>query len=324
MKICLYQYIFIFPLLLAKDCTAQTHEPKFNLVAGTNGISLGKINGITRDLHSIIWFTDQTNKCITRYDGNHLTRYQNDPKNTNSLGGTYPECILADSTGIIWIGFYGMGLDRFEPEANKFTHYRHQQNDQGSLNNDTISAILIDHLGNLWVGNNGGLDLLDQKTSKFKHYSNKANDPTSLSCNTIRSIYEDHEGTIWIGTGLVWNNNNEGGLNRFDRKTGTFTRYLNDPKNPRSLINNKVRAIFEDSRGTFWVGTAGDGLHTLDKKTGLFERHTCNPANPEQLSRPPLKSYYDHITFITEDATGNLWIGTFSNGLIRYNPKTKK
>jgi len=324
MKLFLRYCIVIFLLLFSKESRTQTQPVKFNLVAGTNGISLGKINGITRDMNGVMWFSDQTNRCITRYDGNHITRYQNDPKNINSLGGTYPECVLADSTGIIWIGFYGMGVDKFDPETNNFTHFRHQQNDQGSLSNDTVSAILIDHLGNLWVGNNGGLDLLDQKTGKFRHYRNNVSDSTSLSCNKVRAIYEDHEGTIWIGTGFVWDNNNEGGLNRFNRKTGTFTHYLSDSKNPHSLINNKVRAIFEDSRGTFWVGTAGDGLHTLDRKTGLFERHKYNPDKPEELSRLALKTYDDHITFITEDATRNIWIGTLSNGLIRYNPVTKK
>src|SRR5258706_14318460 len=133
MKLFLRYCIVIFLLIFSKESRAQTQPVKFNLVAGTNGISLGKINGITRDMNGIMWFSDQTNRCITRYDGNHFTRYQNDPKNTNSLGGTYPECILTDSSGIIWIGFYGMGVDRFDPETNNFTHYRHQQNDPGSL-----------------------------------------------------------------------------------------------------------------------------------------------------------------------------------------------
>jgi hypothetical protein len=54
---------------------------------------------------------------------------------------------------------------------------------------------------------------------------------------------------IWIGTGFKWfgYEPGQGGLNRLEAD-GSFTRYMHDPKNPRSLINNKVSAIFEDSR----------------------------------------------------------------------------
>ncbi len=326
LRIHLLFFIVVFLLSLTINIKAQSLKPKFSLIEGNNGVSLGKINAITQDKYGFMWFSDQTNRCITRFDGSYMKRFQNNPKNPNSLGGYYPECLITDSTGIIWVGFYGQGLDRFDPHTNTFTHYRHNPKDPGSLANDFVTAVLIDHLGNVWAGTYGGLDLLDKKTGKFKHYSYHPSDSTSLSCNTIRALYEDHQGTLWVGTGLAFDNNsNEGGLNRFNRKTGTFTRYLQDLKNPHSLIGNKVRAIFEDSKGNFWVGTNGDGLHSLDRKTGLFTRHTYEKTRPEKLSRPAMSSdVYDHITFITEDAEKNLWIGTLSNGINRYDPVTNK
>lgn len=325
MKVRHFPYVAIYFLFIVENCRAQTQQVIFNLVAGANGIALGKINSITQDRQGVMWFSDQDHQCIIRYDGTLMTRYPSDLKNPNSLGGRYPECIAADSIGNIWIGFTGTGLDRFDPETKTFSHFRHQANDKGSLADDIVSAILVDHLGNLWVGSNGGLDLLDPATGRFKHFSHNPTDSTSLSYNIVRAIYEDHQGTIWVGTGFPWIEPvDRGGLNRFNRETGTFQRYLSDPRNPHSLINNKVRAIFEDSRGLFWVGTGGDGLHTMDRKTGVFERHPYNPARPEQLSRPPAGGAGDHITFITEDALGGLWIGTESNGLNRYDTLAKR
>ncbi len=104
------------------------------------------------------------------------------------------------------------------------------------------------------------------KQIAFFHYRNNVNDPSSLSCNKVKAIYEDKQGTIWVGTGTTWaqyNRENEGGLNELNKKTGKFTRYMHNDKDPYSLIDNRVRAIFEDSRSNFWVGTAGDGLHTM-------------------------------------------------------------
>ena len=93
----------------------------------------------------------------------------------------------------------------------------------------------------------------------------------------------------------------DGGLNRFDRRTGKFRRFLHDPDDPASIANNKVRALFEDSKENFWVGSAGDGLQILDRKTGKFTHYYYDPLHPDKLSRPPVKNNpagIDHITFI--------------------------
>ena len=318
-------------LVILQHGTAQNNELKFNLVEGPNGNRLGNITAITQDPHGYMWFSGQEAECLYRYDGSRMISFRHDsqnPNSPNSLGGTNLETVYADNSGMIWVGFGDSGdkgLDQFNPATGIFKHYRNVPNDPGSLSYGIVTVILRDHQGILWVGTHNGLDRLDEKTGKFLHYRNEPGNPRSLSSNNVRAIYEDHRGVLWIGTGLFWENNNDGGLNRFDRHTETFTRYVNDPNNPHSLINNKVRAIFEDSRGTFWVGTAGDGLHTMDRSTGSFERHLYNPAKPDELSRSKLKpGSLDHITFINEDSTGAIWIGTHSAGINRYNPVTKK
>jgi signal transduction histidine kinase/ligand-binding sensor domain-containing protein len=224
----------------------------------------------------------------------------------------------------------GSGLDRFDPATNTFTHYRHNSKDQSSLNSDTVTAILEDHAGNLWVGGLKGLDCLNRKTGKFIHFTNKPGDDSSLSYRHVNIIYEDRQGTLWVGCGNPTSYFSEkpgdGGLNRFDKNTGKFTRYLHDPNNSSSLLNNKVKAIFEDSKGNFWVGTAGDGLHIMDRMKGSFTHYFYDPAHPEKLSRPRLfkGEPTDNITFINEDVTGAIWIGTLVEGINRYNPSTKK
>jgi signal transduction histidine kinase/ligand-binding sensor domain-containing protein len=315
----------VFILCLSNISTAQTKQLKFTKIEGSNGVTLGKINAITEDQNGFMWFTDQTNGALIRYDGNHMTQYRHDPKDPNSLGGDYPECLFADPSGNIWIG--AGGLNRLDPVSGTFTHYRHDPNNPKSLSSHAIWAIHMDHLGYLWVGTAKGLDRLDLKTGKFDHFSHDPNNPKSLSHNLVRAIYEDLEGTLWIGTGVTWDPQDpEGGLNKFDRSKGTFTRYLHDPTDANSLVSNKVRAIFEDSKGNFWVGTDKDGLHTLDRKTGKFTRYPYDPKHPEKLSRPPTDAafFLDHITFILEDAEEKLWIGTLMNGINRYDPVSQK
>ena len=327
MKIRITIGAIIFLQLIFLGSIAQTNEPRFNLVEGNRSEALGNITGITQDPYGYMWFSGQQARCLYRYDGNRMISFRHDSLNINSLGGTNLETVYADDSGMIWIGFWHGGLDMFDPSTGIFKHYVHKKTDPSSLSPGMVNVILRDSKGRLWIGTANGLDRLDEKTGKFIHYRNEPGNPSSLSCNVVRTIYEDRKGVIWIGTGFPFDRDKpgDGGLNRME-SNGTFTRFLHDPNNPKSLINNKVRSILEDSRGVFWIGTAGDGLHTMDREKGVFKRHTYNPEHPDLLSAPKLKPgmWFEHITFIKEDGSGAIWIGTYKSGITRYDPITKK
>ena len=266
----------------------------------------------------------------TRYDGYRYKSYFNDPVNPNSLANDWVEALCADHNGFIWIGTRLSGLDRLDPTTGHFTHFRHDPKNTNTISSDIIEPswkTAKEYFGLVQI-----TALIN--TTRKKACSNIltiSRRSQSLSCNHVFKLYEDRQGTLWVGTGSIWygegGETDEGGLNRLDKSTGKFIRYLHEPGNSQSLIDNKVRAIFEDSRGTFWIGTAGDGLHTMNRTNGTFERHLYDPAHPEKLSRPAQKknpSVEDVITFIAEDIAGAIWIGTFHNGVNRYDPRTNK
>jgi signal transduction histidine kinase/ligand-binding sensor domain-containing protein len=127
-----------------------------------------------------------------------------------------------------------------------------------------------------------------------------------------------------VGCGSAFNFEiTEGGLFKLDLEDNSVERFMNDSSH-NSLIDNRVKAIYEDSKGNLWVGTAGDGLHTMNRENGTFVRHNFDPDHPEKLSRPPQRELYryadDHIVFIAEDNLGFLWIATFEGGINRYDP----
>ncbi len=277
------------------------------------------------DPQGYIWFASPNG--IHRYDGYEYVSYLNEPSDSSSLSNNKVEVIYAARDGTIWCGSETSGLDRLDPATGKFIHFRHDPSDKFSLTSDKITAIQEDRTGRIWIGTHSGLNVLDVHTKKLERFVHDPRDSNSLSDNQVRKIYEDKQGTIWIGTGSAFSDNPKklGGLNRFLPAHKTFKRYLHHSEDSNSLIDNRVAAIFEDSHGVFWVGTAGDGLHTMDRMTGKFTRHKYEPKHPERLSRPPLKKVVswatDHISFITEDAAGFIWIGTLGNGISRYNPQ---
>ena len=331
MKRLLQFYFSLFTGFLFSPLLGLAQDIHFNLVPRSQDDIGTVIIAMTQDSKGYLWFATQNG--LYKYDGFQYTAYHNQPTNPNSLILENIECVAEDKEGYIWVGHYhnASGLERLDPATGIFTHYHHDERSASSLGNDSITVVLQSRDGTLWVGTNGGLDRYDSKTNKFFHYRYNKNDSTSISSNQVRVVYEDKEGTIWVGCGNPFideNPRHEGGLNKLDVKTGRFTRYLHKDNDPNSLMDDRVRAIYEDSYGNFWVGSAGDGLHKMDRTKGSFERLLYDPSHPEKLSRPPIQKTFlyatDHITNITEDDKRRLWIITFQGGINVYDPSTQK
>ena len=302
MKINLKLTVFILLIF----CTYQSfcQDAHFALVAPPKDQPWTSVYGVAQDQLGYIWLW--TAEGVYKYDGHQYTIYQHDVTDPNSIATNLVMYILADKDGTVWLGTVGKGLDHFDPATGNFTHYRHQRGVPGSLAADSVGSLLQDRDGVLWAGTGLGLDKFDRKTNTFIHFRHNDKDSGSLSCNDVAAIYEDREGTLWVGTGETFTTHgdkNKGGLNRMDKKTGKFARYLHDEKDPHSLIDSRITALFEDSHGTFWVGTGGDGLHTMDRKTGTFERHSYDPIHPEKLSRPPTRNILIMLKTVSRSLT---------------------
>ena len=319
---------------------AQSKPPfkEFNPVFEAFQIPLdNRVQCIVQDSIGFLWFG--TTKGLVRYDGRSFTTYRFSPLNKNSMASSYVESIFIDSKGLFWISHYNLtgekgGLTVFNPVTEQFTRYYHDPNDPNSLIDNRLSMVTEDRQGYIWIGTMGGLDRFDRKTGTFKHFLSSPGNPRSLSYNLVRALYVDKAGTLWVGCGFPWDEddheNKLGGLNRYDPQTESFTRFLHDPDDPNSLADNRVRALFEDSKGNFWVGTMGDGLHLMDRAKGTFTRLHYDPQHPERLSRPYLAHVPIHeqslsqVTFVREDQNGRIWIGAINGGINVYDPQTSR
>jgi hypothetical protein len=125
--------------------------------------------------------------------------------------------------------------------------------------------------------------------------------PNSLSSSCIKAIEEDANGNIWVGTYL-------GGLNLYNRQTGTFKHFRHDPANSNSLSDDRVWSILRDSNNDIWVGTTR-GIDKYDPQSGGFI-HNNNLVNGQQ------------VNWIAEDKAHCLWIG--ATEMVIYDPKSQK
>ncbi len=263
------------------------HEP-------SNPFSLpySDINRFVEDEKGNLWLgTNGGGLIYFNRSNNTYKQFRHDAKNTKSLSSDVIVGMIYSRDKKLWIGTYFGGLNQFD--GNEFKHYRHNPSDPQSLGDESVWEILEDINGDFWIGTlRSGLDVFDPKRATFRHYRN--GDVNSIHTNYVAALMEDSKGNIWVGTGF--------GVDVYERETGRFIHYINDPKDPQSLSNNSVLFILEDSRHLVWVATQ-EGLNQYDPATKKFTAL----REEDGLS-------HNTILTIAEDHEGMLWLGT-SNGI---------
>ncbi len=223
-----------------------------NNPAFTASLSSNTVRAMLLDSTQALWVG--TANGLNRMDtaSGLVTRYQSAPNTPGSLSYHSIAALAEDAQGDIWVATEGGGLNRLDRATGQFQAYQHKSNDPNTLSDNVLSTLYIDRDGMLWVGTLfSGLNRLDPRTAEVTRYYHNPTDANSLSDNYILSIYEDSAGILWVGT--------TGGLNRFDRAAGSFTRF----REKDGLPNDYIYAILEDQSGYLWLST-NKGIARLD------------------------------------------------------------
>lgn len=209
--------------------------------------------------------------------------------------------LFADQENNIWIGTAWGGVNMLKGTTAKFLLFKHNPDMENSIPNSPITAICSDESNTLYIATIGtdkvGLCSVNPETGKtIEHPINKL-----LPGYIYQSIFIDSDKNLWIGT---YNQ----GLIKTKRNSSGYEQFRNNSSDSSSLPGNDVRSIFESKDHTLWIGTQS-GLARYNKTKG-------------QISRVELvKNRNIAIRTIKEDTSGLLWIGTYGDGALIYDPK---
>ena len=311
-----------------------------------------EVTAIHIDKRNNIWVG--TNKGLALFDPitEKFTVIRNSPGNPNSLTSDRIQCIKELGNDKLWIGTNQGGINILDlrqvlfmnPKNITFQHLE-ANDDKSGLSNLSVKCIFQDSFNNLWIGTlGGGVNIISNRNPFFKtwKYSPYRGAKNSLSTKLTWGICTDGENRVWIGTdgGLdVYDNGLK--VDHFSKETGDLPdnfimaalkdsegnlwfgsseRYVirYTPKNKRFTVMNaiktvaSVRCFYEDREKRIWIGT-NNGLFIYNLKTGEVRNLTTETSNlPDNV-----------ILSVAEDEKGNLWIGTFGQGIAILNPDLK-
>jgi signal transduction histidine kinase/ligand-binding sensor domain-containing protein/DNA-binding response OmpR family regulator len=155
--------------------------------------------------------------------------------------------VYQDAAGFLWFG-NDKGASRFDGVTIR------------TIPLGPVNWFYTDKRGRLWIGA-VGLSCIDLARDTMITYLSNPDDASTLGSVNVRGIVEDDDGTMWIA--------HDGGLDRFDPESGTFTR-LKDIGLPF------VSSMVDDNKGHLWIGTH-NCLARLDKKSREVIRIPLDP-----------------------------------------------
>lgn len=144
--------------------------------------------------------------------------------------------------------------------------------------------------------------LFSQNT--FENYRFRLVD-SETSKSGIYTIAQDQFGVMWMGT-------NGGGLYKYDGIN--YVSYEQDSKRSNSINSNLIYTIYVDSKNRLWVGT-DEGLCLYNRNLDTFENIDLRKQNQRET--------VISVKSIIEDQNGNIFLGTFNNGLLKLNVKSR-
>ncbi|HOY28264.1 MAG TPA: ATP-binding protein [Flavobacteriales bacterium] len=96
--------------------------------------------------------------------------YVHDPSDPRSLAVNVIFSICADPddpTGVLWLGTYGGGLNRFDTRTGEVERITTRD----GLPNDVVYGVLADTKGRLWMSTNKGIARYDRRTKSFRNFT---------------------------------------------------------------------------------------------------------------------------------------------------------
>lgn len=294
-----------------------------------NGLSNSTVKAIYQDERGYIWIG--TRNGLNRFDGYEFKKFYHTPT-SEVLQPNDIVSITQLQDGLFWIGTFS-GVTLFDPVREKYINI----NDKFTgteFPNTVVVGLCEDKAGNIWVATKQGLYLFSDNTCtyiemfkgsyinamswgsddvllldilgvgviEFNIYTRRSARLSELPNERALffKIFRDSQGMSWLGGSLR-------DFYRFFPEKKTIEKVGYKLAKDISLDDNYIHDMIEYNDSTLLFAT-DKGPVLFNKKQSLFYLE-------------PNLEVSDRLMCVYKDQQESVWMGTFSQGVVFYNPK---
>ena len=330
---------------------ARIPDVKFRRLDTADGLSNSQVNCIFRDSRGFIWVG--TAYGLNRYDGYRFKTFYSNRLDSTSMRDNYTYWISEDFRGKLWMQ-QGMNYCVYDPQTETFERDASREMRHFLGPHNGVERMYIDSKKNFWIKYyDEGIYYYNPKTKKCTHFK-EGYEKNQYKPNYGISTMSEYNGCLVVATyngelvclngetGIIewedtWMHDNGGLPNqdyklRIDRRgnfwvvsqgyTFIFMRSRNRwykqlvdllrdggvQNCPESL---EVWDVQMDQNSRLWVATDHDGVIVVDMRTHELRQFLNNKHDESTISDNTCKSIFI-------DPSGNVWVGTYKNGLCQY------
>ncbi|MDB5271817.1 MAG: Signal transduction histidine kinase [Chitinophagaceae bacterium] len=296
--------LFFSPLLLLAPYAlyAQDQKPTLGFchLSINDGLSENTVRAIIEDGNGYMWFGSEDG--LNRFDGYNFVAYHNDKNETTTLSSRNIKFLFNDSKKNLWI-LTTNGINIYDPQYDNFCNYRNNKFAALKNLNVDLSGITEDRKGTIWIASiDDGLF----KIESLHQASQQLVYPYNDMSKHFLTLLSENDSTLWIGT--------RDGLLKFNPLSGQYT-------DCRAQYGKgyDVRQIYKDKEGNMWLCTS-QGLKVINQNHELKE-YMFNSNNSTGISGNNVISmipYNDHSYFIAVDGGGLDLFNTLNESFLHY------
>ncbi|MCM4172617.1 hypothetical protein DHD32_14085 [Arenibacter sp. TNZ] len=302
------------------------------------------------------WICSEQGLAVYRSSSGEVFHKLNNPEGIpllNNKAITNSGDFIIDRNGTWWVTYWDYSphlehpvLLHFDPKTNKMLPDTLGSN-RAIKKYTVLKQILESSTGQIWIGGENSLLSYDNDIQGFHQHLSANPMEFDIRCNQVRHIFEDREGNIWLSTenGLYVINPHQKDIYSLVVINGLG-------------LDSPVNAILETKDKENWIGTWGKGILFYDANFKNLDINHYQDNGPESLAlynaiwdlqqhsetgyvwsacqggglaifdaKKKKALYWLHppvfkkstVRQLKEDHNGNLWFGTQSGRLVKWN-----